>query len=108
LERTEHAPEHVVTLEPQSALARLVGATAFATNSLHHQAVREPAPALRVAGRTPDGVIEALDANFAHPFFFMVQWHPEELVGDPVSSALFEGLVRAAAGAAKAPVPSAG
>ncbi|MFY9780021.1 MAG: gamma-glutamyl-gamma-aminobutyrate hydrolase family protein [Candidatus Baltobacteraceae bacterium] len=108
LERTEHAPEHVVTLEPHGALARLVGATSFATNSLHHQAVREPAPGLRVAGRTPDGVIEALDASFAHPFFFAVQWHPEELAGDPVSDALFAGLVRAAAGAVKAPVRSAG
>jgi putative glutamine amidotransferase len=106
LERTEHAAEHVVTLEPQSALARLIGATAFATNSLHHQAVRDPASDLRVVGRTSDGVIEALDANFAHPFFFAVQWHPEELAGDLVSVALFEGLIRAAA--ARPPVRSAG
>jgi putative glutamine amidotransferase len=104
LERTEQAPEHVVTLESDSALARLIGATSFATNSLHHQAVREPASDLRVVGRTYDGVVEALDARFAHPFFFAVQWHPEELSGDPASAALFEGLVRAAA-AAKALVP---
>ncbi|MGP6156937.1 MAG: gamma-glutamyl-gamma-aminobutyrate hydrolase family protein [Vulcanimicrobiaceae bacterium] len=100
MERTEVAPEHVVTLEADSALAGLTGATTFATNSLHHQAVREPAPDLRVVGRTHDGVVEALEGRFEHPFFYAVQWHPEELDGDSVSLALFGGLVRAAAAAA--------
>jgi gamma-glutamyl-gamma-aminobutyrate hydrolase PuuD len=109
LERSDYAPEHVVSVEPASALARLLGTTRFVTNSMHHQAVREAAPDLRVVARTPDGVVEALDAGFPHPFFFAVQWHPEELAGDPVSVALFEGLIRAATdGALSPPVRSAG
>jgi putative glutamine amidotransferase len=95
-DRSEVVAEHLVRVEPESALARLLGTTAFATNSMHHQAVREPAPELRVVARTPDGVVEALDARFEHPFFFAVQWHPEELTDEAVSAKLFEGLVGAA------------
>lgn len=99
-ERSELAPGHVVRVEAESALARLLGATSFATNSMHHQAVRRVAPGLRSVARTADGVIEALDAEFAHPFFYAVQWHPEELPGEAVSVRLFEGLAAAARQAA--------
>lgn len=101
-ERYECLPEHDVRVERDSALARLLGAERFATNSMHHQAVREVAPALRAVAWTPDGVIEALDAAFAHPFFYAVQWHPEELHEDPQSAALFGGLVAASRRAASA------
>ena len=32
-----------------------------------------PKPGLRAVGTTDDGVIEALDAEFEHPFFYAVQ-----------------------------------
>ncbi len=98
IERTDYAPGHEVALISQSALARLVQAEKFATNSIHHQAVRDVGRGLVVVGRTTDGVVEALDATFAHPFFFAVQWHPEEL-DDAISSALFGGLIAAASSA---------
>jgi putative glutamine amidotransferase len=63
---------------------------------MHHQGLRAVADGLVVVGRTPDGVIEAAEATFDHPFFFAVQWHPEELLEDPATIALFSGLVRAA------------
>jgi putative glutamine amidotransferase len=94
-DRTTIVPEHVVSLASDSALARLTGATEFATNSMHHQAVRTVAPALRAVGNTGDGVIEALDARFEHPFFHAVQWHPEELLDDPITASLFGGLLKA-------------
>lgn len=94
-ERYEYADGHTVTLAAASALARLVGTRAFATNSIHHQGVREVGAGFAVAGRTGDGVIEALDATFPHRFFFALQWHPEECT-DAVSAALFGGLVAAA------------
>jgi len=95
VERYDYAPGHEVTLAPSSALARLAGATAFGTNSMHHQAVRALAPGLVAVGHTRDGVVEAADATFDHPFFHLVQWHPEEL-DDAPSRALFAGLARAA------------
>ena len=96
LDRTEHAPGHDVAIDPASKLAVALGATTLPANSMHHQAVRVIGDGLVVAGRTPDGVIEAAEAAFDHPFFFAVQWHPEELLADPATAALFEGLVRAA------------
>ena len=97
-ERTTAVAAHAVEVEWGSALARLLGTTRFATNSMHHQGIDRVAPSFRAVAWTPDGVIEALDATFEHPFFYAVQWHPEELHGDPISVALFDGLVRAASG----------
>ena len=100
LNREEYAPGHIVRLRAGSALATLVGHDEFPTNSMHHQAVDVPAPGFVVAGATDDGVIEALEATFAHPFFVAVQWHPEALPAeDVVSARLFAGLVEAARGA---------
>jgi putative glutamine amidotransferase len=48
-------------------------------NSFHHQAVREPGKGLVITGRSPDGVIEALEMKDV-PFVVGVQWHPEEMV----------------------------
>ena len=96
VERTDYA--HDVVVAPGSALARLVGAERFATNSMHHQAVRDVGDGLVVVGRATDGIVEAVDAVFAHPFFFAVQWHPEEL-DDAMSGALFGGLIDAASAA---------
>jgi putative glutamine amidotransferase len=97
-ERTEYGIDHDVHVEPSSALARLLRTTHFPTNSLHHQAVRTPAPDLRPVAWTDEGVVEALDAAFEHPFFYCVQWHPEELMPDDgPSRTLFESLVAASA-----------
>ncbi len=94
--RDSYAPQHEVRLESQSALAQLLGRDRFLTNSMHHQAVRTVAPSLRAVGWTDDGIVEAIDPAFAHPFFVCVQWHPEALPEDRVSRRLFDGLVAAA------------
>lgn len=86
---------HEVRVAPGSRLAGLVGSTSLATNSRHHQAVREPAPGLAVTAHAPDGVIEALEKADAR-FIVTVQWHPENLRHDPATRALFRGLVEAA------------
>jgi putative glutamine amidotransferase len=97
IEREDYAPGHTVHLVAGSALSRLLGREGeFPTNSIHHQAVRAVAPGLRVSARTSDGTIEALDPTFEHPFFFMVQWHPEAMPSDPVSRRLFSEFVAAA------------
>jgi putative glutamine amidotransferase len=102
VERSDYAPGHLVAAEPGSKLANFVGTQPFFTNSMHHQAVRAVAADFRVAARAPDGVVEALDARFEHPFYVLVQWHPEEL-RDAASDALFGGLIAAAQRAAAFP-----
>jgi len=90
-------PEHVVTVETDSALARIAGTTKLATNAAHHQAVDRCADDLRVVARTADGIVEALEARFGTPFWLAIQWHPESTYAtDPASRAIFTSFVDAA------------
>ena len=86
-------PAHEVTLAAGSLIARLLGKDRVPVNSLHHQAVRETAPALRAVAFSPDGVNEAIESP-CYPVYG-VQWHPEQLLagGDDAMLPLFEHLV---------------
>jgi putative glutamine amidotransferase len=66
-------------------------------NSMHRQAVAAAGKGQIVSGRAPDGVIEAIEGPGAG-FVLGVQWHPELMIDEPGQLALFEALVRAAAG----------
>lgn len=61
-------------------------------NSAHRQAVRNPGRGFRVAARTGDGVIEAVERRNTD-FMVGVQWHPELMTEDPAQAGLFEALV---------------
>jgi len=90
-------PEHVVNVEPDSALARIAGTTRFATNAAHHQAADRIAGDVRVVARTADGMVEALEARFEAPFWLAVQWHPESTYAqDAPSRAIFAAFAAAA------------
>ena len=52
--------------------------TSSYVNSRHHQAIRQPAPGLKVTATATDGVIEALE-SVAESQFVGVQWHPENM-----------------------------
>jgi putative glutamine amidotransferase len=45
-------------------------------NSAHHQAVKEVSGSMVVNARSPDGVIEGIEAS-RQRFCIGVQWHPE-------------------------------
>ncbi len=86
---------HPILLEPDSRLARILGSQEIEAVSWHHQAVRRPAPGLRVVARAPDGAIEALEMP-SHPWLLAVQWHPEMTAAtDPIQQRLFQALVEA-------------
>ena len=87
-------PAHPVRVTPGSLLHRLTGLEALQVNSTHHQAVRELGSCV-VSGRSPDGVIEAIE--LPGRFALGVQWHPE-LLAAPEHLALYRALVREAAG----------
>lgn len=93
---SQHDVSHLVTFEgTPNPFTNLIGAREMMANSFHHQAVAEVAPPLVVAGRTEDGLIEAI----YHPdmsFGLGVQWHPEMLAQEfPQHAALFSGIVAA-------------
>jgi putative glutamine amidotransferase len=91
---------HLVRLQ-SSRLGELAGRSTARVNSSHHQSVGKPGRGLRVAARTADGVIEALEWTRGPGWVLGVQWHPERMPDDPFAQALFRRLVSEATGAAK-------
>lgn len=87
---------HRVTLEPGTLLAGLIGRRAILVNSHHHQAIRKVPPRARVAARTSDGIIEAIE-HTANRLVLGVQWHPERWP-HPSSDAIMKGFLKACAG----------
>jgi putative glutamine amidotransferase len=76
--------QHDIAIEPDSWLAGMYsGRSRARVNTVHHQAIRELGPGLKVEARSvPDGLIEAVryeppPGEAAAPWIFAVQWHPE-------------------------------
>ncbi|HET9223076.1 MAG TPA: gamma-glutamyl-gamma-aminobutyrate hydrolase family protein [Roseiflexaceae bacterium] len=88
---------HPIALEGDSWLAAQLDADELTVNSLHHQALREVAPGLRVVARAPDSVVEAVE-GIGSSFVVGVQCHPEELWerADGRWARVFAGFVAAA------------
>jgi len=87
---------HPVQVSGESRLAHILGSTEVEVNSMHHQGISRPAPAMLVTAHAPDGLIEAIELP-DHSFGLAVQWHPEELQAYAPMQALFQAFVRAAA-----------
>jgi len=77
-DRPRSAVNHLVTIEPRSRLAAIVGGEPLGVNSFHHQAIRQLAPGFVVTALAPDGVIEAIESPGSR-FALGVQFHPEEM-----------------------------
>ena len=58
-------------------------------------AVRQPGKGLRVGAKSPDGVVEAIEATDANWFCVGVQWHPESETASALDMQLFECFVQA-------------
>ncbi len=83
---------HSMLVERGSLLHSVLGIEELSVNSIHHQALCRVAAPLRVSGRAPDGVLEAVEAP-DRPFVLGVQFHPEELwQQDAIFLRLFEHL----------------
>ncbi len=90
---------HLVAIEPDTKLARLLGTTQATVVSRHHQALASVGKPWKVSARDGEGLIEAIERE-AHPFALGVQWHPELAEEGSVHDRLFRGLIGAAAIAA--------
>jgi putative glutamine amidotransferase len=95
---TDGAPAlHKVIVEPGSRLAAAIGGATVIENctSIHHQAADQVAPGLVVTGRSPDGVVEALETA-PGGWMLAIQWHPERTAAvDPVQQAIFDAFALA-------------
>ncbi len=85
---------HDIAIEPDSFLSRIYpDTTHISVNSLHNQCVRQLGQGLKIAARSTDGIIEALE----HESLAIsgVQWHPEYSYRSDVNSqALIRAVVR--------------
>lgn len=92
----QEPPRHAVTLVEDTPLfAMMSHAQSLEVNSLHHQAIDTPAPALRPMAFAPDGLVEAVYMP-DKPFVVGVQWHPELLYEtDDMQFRLFQQFVAA-------------
>ena len=87
---------HDLDVEPDSLLARTMGATHVRVNSLHHQAIRDLGAPLRAVAHSSDGLIEGVELASAN-FVVGIQCHPEELSRkEEWAARLFTALVAAA------------
>jgi putative glutamine amidotransferase len=93
-ERHKHTPgvfaDHDVSLDPESAVGRMLGHRAR-VKSHHHQGYGGLGEGLREVGWAEDGTVEALEDPLRR-FAVGVLWHPEE----SEDWALFAGLVEQA------------
>lgn len=88
---------HGVVLDPTSTLAHILKAAEINVYSNHHQAVKVIGKNFRVAARSEDGLIEALE-RIDGRFGLLLQWHPEAMKNDPNHrDAIFSAFVEAAA-----------
>ncbi len=71
-------PHHQVKIEKGTMLYDILGYEHLSVNSMHHQAVKEPAPGAVVSARAEDGMIEGIE--FPQKRFMLgLQWHPEHM-----------------------------
>src|SRR5205085_10493433 len=96
---------HELRVTPRTRLAEVLGASAFETNSRHHQAVRARdlaggLKAVAFADDAGDELIEGVE-SIEHEWVIGVQWHPERLEEHepdfaPRMRRLFEAFIAAA------------
>jgi putative glutamine amidotransferase len=103
------ATTHDVTPEPASLLSATTKAgRPLACCSHHHQGIERVGDGLLVSGRSPDGLVEAIELPVPDldttsvseadvTWMVGVQWHPEETAAtDPAQQSLFDALANLA------------
>lgn len=84
---------HVVEIEEESRLYSIIGSK-ITTNSFHHQSLKRVADGFKVAARTKDGTIEAIEKN-GEGFVVGIQWHPEMMSSiSPEMLNIFKELIK--------------
>ena len=83
---------HEVVITPGTKLSELVGQDTVRVNSLHHQGVKDLGQGLVVTARAEDGLVESVEMP-SYPKLMALQWHPEEMLDNPVWQNLFKEFV---------------
>jgi putative glutamine amidotransferase len=90
---------HSVNVVKGSLLQNIAGVDTGMVTTNHHQAIEKPAPGIRIAAWSADGIAEAIEwtDQGKKPFFIAVQWHPERMdASNPLSKPLMNAFLEAA------------
>ena len=68
---------HSVIVEDNTVFSSIVQQRMLMVNSSHHQAIKKVAPGFRVAGKSPDKIVEAIEKIDSKNWILGVQFHPE-------------------------------
>lgn len=86
---------HLVDITPGSPLSDILGKKDIEVNSIHHQAIHDVAPDLKVMATTEQGLVEGLYLP-GKKYLLGIQWHPEYMYKtDENSQKIFASLVEA-------------
>lgn len=84
-----------IEINEKSCLAEITGTGRLKINTLHHQAVEEPAPGFEVCAEDNRGIIQSI--RYKHSLdIYGVQWHPEYLFYLSSHFKLFVNLIKRA------------
>jgi gamma-glutamyl-gamma-aminobutyrate hydrolase PuuD len=85
---------HAVIVEEGTVFANIVKERMLMVNSSHHQSIKKLADGFRVAGVSPDKVIEAIEKVDSAHWIVGVQFHPEVMVNNNSSMRrIFKGFI---------------
>lgn len=84
-----------IEIREKSCLAEITGTGRLKINTLHHQAVEEPAPGFEVCAEDNKGIIQSIRYQSGLDIYG-VQWHPEYLFYLSSHFRLFVNLINAA------------
>lgn len=84
---------HDVEVARDTLLFSLLGRRVFQVRSYHHQCIKRLGMHLVASATSPDGVVEAIEANGVGSTFLLgIQWHPERECNE-VSRRLFRAFI---------------
>ena len=88
---------HSVFVENNTVFADIVKERMLMVNSAHHQAIKRVADGFRVAGRSPDKIVEVIEKIDSENWILGVQFHPETRVSqDNAMSRIFRSFIEEA------------
>ena len=82
---------HAINIEDNSKLYKIIQENEIQVNSIHHQAINKLGQDLKITAKSSDGVIEGIEVTSGWDAVG-IQWHPENMLEDPVSIKLFGWL----------------
>ena len=82
---------HDVHIETETKLYEIINEQNIKVNSIHHQAINKLGNDLKITAKSPDGVVEGIELINKWDAIG-IQWHPENMLEDPVSIKLFQWL----------------